>query len=282
MMRIQQVRKVRRQRRPGYPTRPEVTRDPELLRRHIPSAWKKSAQVTAALSILLASAHAEDSGTKEKAAKVAPIFDHGDGRGHVGCVAINPPRLLSEEDALKIIAEEAGKASLVLTLRNVPLQEVKIHHGMHARQNKEAGVSQIIPGGIMPLEVDLADKDRRVVVEFVSRDDDFTFGGTRDTIESSRDIDFRGIAKLLAAQIADADKTSGRFYGGFYDPAVRSEDIPFPKIAENATEEERKRAWDQYNQSARKAGDEFERKPAELLRAQVRDFIEWLKGQGAI
>jgi hypothetical protein len=87
---------------------------------------------------------------------------------------------------------------------------------------------------------------------------------------------------LLAAQIADADKTSGRFYGGFYDPAVRSEDIPFPKIAENATEEERKRAWDQYNQSARKAGDEFERKPAELLRAQVRDFIEWLKGQGAI
>jgi hypothetical protein len=281
-MHIQQVRKVRRQRRPGYPTRSEVKRDPELLRRHVPSTWKRSAQMTAALSIMLASAHAEDSPTKEKAAHVAPIFEHGDGRGSMGCIAINPPRFLSEEEALKIIAEETEKASLALTLRNEPLQEVKIHHGMYARYNKEAGVPLITPEGTSPLVVDLADKDRRVVVEFVSYDDYFPLGGTRESGSSSWHIDFKGLAKSLAAQIADADKTSGRFYGVFYDPAVCSRDTPFPEIAANATEEEKKRAWDQYNQSAIKTRDEFERIPADLLRAQVRDFIEWLKGQGAI
>ena len=252
MMRVQQVRKVRRQRRPGYPTRPEVARDPELLRRHVPPVWKKSAQVTAALSIMLAAAYAEDPPTKEKAAKVAPIFDHGDGRGAMGCVAMNPPRFFSEEEALKIIADETGKASLPLTLRSAPLQEVRIHQDRYALYNKETGTHLVTPPGIRPLEFDLADKDRRVAVEFVSYDDYFTQGGTRDCSSSAWDMDFKGLAKSLATRIGDADKTSGRFYGVFYDPAG---DLGTGQAYQS---------------------------PADLLRAQVKDFIEWLKGQGAI
>ena len=40
---------------------------------------------------------------------VAPIFEHGDGRGATGCVVVSPPVFLSEEEGMQILREELAK-----------------------------------------------------------------------------------------------------------------------------------------------------------------------------
>ena len=43
---------------------------------------------------------------------VAPIFQHGEGRGATGCIVMSPPVFLSEEEALLVVREELGKSEM--------------------------------------------------------------------------------------------------------------------------------------------------------------------------
>ncbi len=66
--------------------------------------------------------YAEDS-TEE--ISVAPIFEHGEGRGATGCVVIVPPVFLSEEEALQIANEELAQHRIQLVNGTV-VKELKI------------------------------------------------------------------------------------------------------------------------------------------------------------
>lgn len=54
-------------------------------------------------------------------AVVAPIFEHGEGRGATGCVVVNPPVFLSEQDAMQVIREELPKSGVSLSEGSVLL-----------------------------------------------------------------------------------------------------------------------------------------------------------------
>jgi hypothetical protein len=284
---IHKVRKVRRQRRPGYPTRPEVVRDPELLRRHVPSAWKKSAQVTAALSILLAAGCRNDAGSKaQTAANVAPLFEHGEGRGSDGCVVVTPPRFLSEQEALGLISDELAKAGLSMSQLHVKMEPITI-------SNKHVSA---------PLTVDLVDPQKKVAIVCVTSDKYFELGG--DYSESTvQRYDCRKVAERVGMDIRAANNAPKMFYGLFYDPIVRAKDPESreygPPVGQWMESFKRDPNWSQAElekqvetlakqgvsewtrrreQAAKDTWDEAQK----LLRAQVRDFIEWLKGQGAI
>ena len=266
-MRIQQVRKVRRQRRPGYPTRPEVARYPELLRRHVPLAWKKSAQVTAALSIMMATAYAQDAPTKAKTKHVAPIFEHGGGFYAYGGPPTSPPTYLSEEEACKVISEELQKAGISGVARNVEFKDIPIKYDEKAIKKQkpfecDTADDDNMPGmvrkrperfalkGNAPLKMDLVDEKKGIAVEFISFDDAQAMGG-RMRVQEGFGItnDLFGTAEALREKMVSTDKAPVMYYGIFYDPSE----------------------W------INPASGTFD-----LLRAQVRDFIEWLKGQGAI
>ena len=45
---------------------------------------------------------------------VAPIFEHGAGRGAEGCRAVAPPVFLSEEEGMQILREELAKHGVQL------------------------------------------------------------------------------------------------------------------------------------------------------------------------
>src|SRR6516164_2355274 len=88
---------------PKYPTRCEVAARPGLLRRHQPPAWKKWPELTSAAGLFLladtAKLTAADGGPNagppsaqtNAVAVVAPIFNHGEGRGATGCIVMAPP-----------------------------------------------------------------------------------------------------------------------------------------------------------------------------------------------
>jgi hypothetical protein len=57
-------------------------------------------------------------------AKVAPIFEYGAGRAGDGCVVVNPPVFLSEQDAMQVIREELKKSGVVLGDEKVILPEI--------------------------------------------------------------------------------------------------------------------------------------------------------------
>ncbi len=284
-MRIQQVRKVRRQRRPGYPTRPQVHRDPELLRRHVPSAWKKSAQVTAALSIMVASAYAEDVSPKGETLKVSPIFEHGEGFGSEGCIIMNPPRFLAEEEALRIIVQELGKAGLPPPERNKTLpglMTAKLETGSvevpDPKDGKMWSTLALVENGQIPLTLQFFEPAKRIAIVYVSKkDEQFLLSGDmkegRSLGSSVKSRNFVKAAEWVRGQIKKNTKAPDAYYGVLYDPCPPTKE---PDIAWTPSDRDSQKKYTE----AVKAANSPE--PQNLLRAQVRDFIEWLKGQGAI
>jgi hypothetical protein len=84
---------VRKYAQPKYPTRLEVATRPALLRRHQPPAWRKWPELTGAAGLFLLAdvtrlqaadsppKGAQPSAEAKALALVAPIFQHGEGRG---------------------------------------------------------------------------------------------------------------------------------------------------------------------------------------------------------
>lgn len=101
---------------PSYPTQLDVLATPEILAAHPPRGWLSNRDLAAFAAALLAANFAGCDSDKDHtlrkrlaphaAAVVAPVFEHGDGRGATGCVVISPPAFLSEEEALAVIREE--------------------------------------------------------------------------------------------------------------------------------------------------------------------------------
>ncbi|MCZ7584672.1 MAG: hypothetical protein M5R36_15785 [Deltaproteobacteria bacterium] len=66
------------------------------------------------LAFSIGSLNAGQATGKDKAgsAIVAPVFEHGEGRGSIGCVMVNGPVFLSEEEALAVIKTALEKRGL--------------------------------------------------------------------------------------------------------------------------------------------------------------------------
>jgi hypothetical protein len=236
------ARPVRRYRIPRYPTKLRVLAEPELLARHVPAAWRKRAEVAGtAVLLALGGPLGCDSGPP---AVVAPLFEHGDGRGSTGCVVVSPPVFLSEEEALQVIQEELAQSRIVLS---------------------KAGTRQS--------DLDGVDPTRKVAVEFVSDADYDEFGRPRSwflTVESTlHSHDPKALAKSPPSWLKS--KASGMHLGVFYDPVA--------KWNARAVKEPPDGDWGKVYAAAQ---EEAKAQSRELLREQVRDFVDWLKAQGAI
>ena len=179
---------VRKYAGPKYPTRTEVAARPGLLQRHQPPAWRNLPELTGAVGLFLladtarlaaADNPAKDGKTKspsQAVAVVAPIFQHGEGRGATGCIVMSPPVFLSEEEALQVIRQEMAAKGVQLGTNQTTLAGVIAEAAWGAVQQSpqlqrsrqgQTGSSQFEIKQ-EPFKADAADPKKKVFVEFLS------------------------------------------------------------------------------------------------------------------
>jgi hypothetical protein len=263
--------------KPVYPIRPEINARPEILRL-LPKRWQANPTVVAALTACIALANCGRSIAADTPTCVAPVFKHGDGTGSFGCVAVNPPIFLSEDEARKVIVEEAKRAGITFTSDGKTLANIEIPTNAESvpvtgadgktRFERKHGMQTV------SIELDGLSKKRGIAYEFVSGQDlrDWKTGVTEYGTAGSEDV--IGTAKALADGITEAKP--GGTYGVFYDPAVGWNDAR--KKAEPLDYSD-PQGWQARNAKVKAAANQLAR---EELRAQVKDFIKWLKAQAVI
>ncbi len=285
---------------PDYPQKEQVQAQPSLLRKSVERRWQKlydlgiSGMLVTGLSLSgcdkkpetntnssqgINAAPNQDPNSRQNntvssaqlAALVAPIFDHGEGRGATGCMVMTPPVFLSEYEALIVIKEELAKYGIDLNKKKVVVNEVTISEGkdeiydfMTEEQIKELLESLSKAKGIKievekeksaPLEIDIQDSEKEIHIEYISREEYNKLGGAK-----SNSSIYSYYIKKVAQQVRNkiqADAKEGIF-GVFYDP------MPM------------------YNEQGELISGKPNEESVNLLREQVNDFAQWLKEQGII
>ena len=275
------VKPVKKYDGPDYPAKWVLDQHPELLRL-IPKRWRNNPAALASLGVMIllmagcrnASVENQQSAI-HVASTVAPIFLHGKGYGSFGCVAVNPPILLSEAEARKIIEEEGKRAGIIFKRDAVTLNQIDVpitnRYGFmdnlpDANGNKRT-VKKKSTTARKSVTLDGYDLKRGIGYEYVS-ETDFTAWERINSGATAYSFDMLNAAKDLKKGIALSDR--GGYYGVFYDPEVGIGDA-----ARKMGSKSGPRDYDKISKiAASMAKDE--------LRAQVRDFIKWLKIEGII
>lgn len=263
------LRIVRRYTAPCYPTRQYLMEHPELLS-WIPERWRQHRLVLSVLSMVIpliatrptlaGEAKTEPASTSH----VAPLFIHGDGRGAFGCVAVNPPVFLSEDEARQVIQDEAKKAGIAFSADALTLKDIEVpmtgQFGVpHKSQKRD-------------LVLDGYDKKHDVAYQVVTQKD-FADWETKDhtRYSSVSSYDFKTTAQVLTNGLSHAKEKT--IVAVFYEPAAHPPKMDYPK--NGATDAERRAFWEEREKAAKELGKKE-------LREQVKDFVQWLKGQGVI
>jgi hypothetical protein len=197
-------------------------------------------------------------------AKVAPIFEHGRGTGSLGCDMVVPPVFMSEQEAMAIIKNEALKAG-------VNLDDVPDNYTVEAHANLGKAVG-----------LEAADAEKGIAVSFISLEESkvntdkvvSTASGPLITTSSVSTYNMLNRAKDAVKDWENKDIPYK--VGTFYEPGVEYEkEKEIYERVQSDSSLKSEEAYHKYISEVKKVSEED-------LRAQVRDFIEWLRGQGII
>lgn len=185
---------------------------------------------------------------------IAPLFIHGAGRGAFGCDMVTPPAFMSEDEALDVINEAAKEYGLNFSDQDSPIflnvtQPVTNLYDSDEKQSSDR---------TMELNTDYADKQYGIAIEFVSIDDVKKWHREGEFVSSVEEYDAKDAADQLKQGLQNATNMEFIDYtaGVMYDPCSHAEGVQ--------TEESLR---------ALSVSD---------LKAQVKDFFEWLKSEGII
>ena len=197
-----------------------------------------------------AEASAETSPNAPEALDI-PVFAHGTGRGSYGCESVAPPVFLSEEEAMQVIQEECAAQGIDIS------GEKTISGTFPATSTLPEAISGSDSDKTYTgeLTLDGYSEDLGIGVEFVSTDDIIDWHVDTEMHATVDEYNLKGTAQRLA------DCTDN--VAVFYDPTA--DDY---REFTGSNEES-------YVESSKE-------KSLEELREQVRDFLQWLKGQGVI
>ena len=194
----------------------------------------------------------------------APLFVHGDGRGAMGCVMIAPPVFLSEQEALEVINEVAVEYGISFSMNDA----VNIY-------SVEKPVTSLDPGGMgeqptqpsgeyVDIAADFTDQNNMISIEFVSVDDVEKWAA-EPSGATVLEYDTKDAAQQLQKGLQDAFCDYSEMAAGvLYDPCAQPNDNEQTFEDPEGTQE----------QTRETAVDE--------LKAQVKDFFEWLKDIGVL
>ena len=251
------VHPVKHYRTPSYPTLQSAVQTPELLQ-PLPKRWQMGTTVGSLLASLTmlsaagcgaespASSTGESTHTSKTDKKIpsmiAPLFEHGDGTGTFGCVSVAPPVFFSESEALAIIKNEAKAAGIDLNSAAPNAYTLLPESSVSNDKKTTFGT---------PVGLEAYDSKTNIAVTFISQEEGTNqYEGYAISADTAR-------TKERAQQVMEAWKEQKvpHIVGTFYDPGVSAKDKTSEQAYKLAEQE---------------------------LRAQVKDFIEWLQGQGVI
>jgi hypothetical protein len=270
-----QVTPVRFRRSPQYPTQSHLIEHPELLS-IVPERWRSNPLVLRVLagvvSLTFAAEAACVQAQKPPASHVAPLFIHGEGRGAFGCVAINPPVFLSEDEAKQVIREEAKKAGLDFASDGFMIKDAQVpvtREYWCGEDEKASGEGKVQRKDLILTGFD---KNHNVAFEFVSTDE-IRAWQPKDLrcVSSVSSYDLKGTAESLRTGLQSEKQLP--WIGVFYEPSASASEPE--RLGKNASEAEYKAVWEKREKDGKEKGEKE-------LRKQVRDFIQWLKAQGVI
>ena len=304
-------RPIQRYPEPEYPTREQARQNPGLLQ-HLPARWEKVPGFAALLGLLSLTAtraeaaeegppppaldpeaaardHETAPAVQKAGAVVAPILAEAlerDGRGAFGCVAIDPPSFLSEDEALELIRTELEAAGLQLrddalledmTAPTEPAERVQIVGEKNGASEIRYGSSYGEPNelGRRPVRFDWADPRRAVYIEYLTRRDYREWEGYGTSTADY--YDFSKLAQRVAEAYGKYPAEQRTVFGVFFDPLAH-EGVEVIPVA-NLPPEEKRQADAEYKWAAAAAKDDRGR---DKLRRQVRHFIEFLRQEGVL
>lgn len=219
---------------------------------------------------------------------VAPIFEHGEGRGATGCVVVSPPVFLSEEEALQVIKEELAQVGIQLGAGK-ELTEVTVRyvHPWLRQMDGDSWFGESMAPASGKASLAAVDRQKRVGVEVVTARDCGRFsGGNFSTVSA---YETKDLAKQTAAAIRAQGREDLRI-GLFYDPLASYDwsDAADASPAEDAKANAEQASADSANRELdiedadgwKKRFERLEasakRQAKDQLRRQARDFVAWL------
>lgn len=299
-----EVKPVKQSEKPKYPLKTELNE--EELKKQIPKRWTASPAAIVALgtlavvalagcapekmpgiintiippteaSVSSTSNYVPEGTTVPAMVNVAPLFIHGEGIGAFGCMMVAPPAFLSEDEALTVINDAAKEYGLHFSVGDTPeltnVLQPLTNLNSHLYPDESAAPTEAAdtPDTIITLKADFSDNEHGIAIEYISTDDVkvWSQGEARTTIEKYKTLD--AAAQLSEAlEIAIPEPYGSYNVGVLYDPCTNAD------IEDLLGQEERdEEAWDEAEARARETAEE-------QLKAQAKDFFEWLKSQGVI
>ena len=162
----------------------------------------------------------------------------GDGFGAFGCVAMNPPVMLPEAEALEIIEREFAKRGIELVdAPEIDGVEAPISRLERSREDRNL-VANIARAVEETVTLDLGTKDGKIMVEYISRADERVW--VRDPREeagvwsSVSGCDIRRAAELAVKGFSARTEGSPVKIGVFYDPMASVPRGEMEKIYQDA------------------------------------------------
>ena len=294
---------------PRYPTIHEIGA-PDFA--HVPTRWRgiralASTLGAAAMSLkslaldaaaepppqaALPTAVATDSAARNDEKREVPATDvcplppaalAGDGFGAFGCVAMNPPVMLPEAEALEIIEREFAKRGIELVdAPEIDGVEAPISRLERSREDRNL-VANIARGRLQGDEVrrkkrtwmlDLGTKDGKIMVEYISRDDERVW--VRDPEEedgiysSASSCHIRRAAEMAVKGFSARKEGRPVKIGVFYDPMAS---VPISEVEKIYKEADPGLDWSAKYDLTEKRGREL---AGEKLVAQIEAFFRHL------
>ena len=231
------------------------------------------------------------------ATTVAPILQKAmdeDGRGAFGCVAIDPPVILPENEALDLIEQEFAKAGVKLRdcyeltgyTRTVDDRE-ELHRRLFRDDSEKGDTSAPKRKSERGSWVfDLATEDGSLLLEYLSTaDHDKIAGGNSGDFSTVIRYKFPAQVEHFRADLETRTKGNPVTIGLFFDPMARAMawdettkkwiGRPGSSLAALPEEEREKLDWEKRNKL-------LQNDARELLREQVRFFLDWARREGKL
>ena len=248
-----------------------------------------------------AAARAEET-RKAVATVIAPILQKAldeEGRGAFGCIAIDPPVVLSEADALELIRQEFAKAGVELSEARELSGFTRTRTDWDAPRNAHATVEDewLLPLGdgdpdrpqkteAASWVFDLATEDGSLLLEYLSVSDHDNLGDYQPGVWCSvSSYNFPNRAARFRTELETRTNGVPVTVGLFFDPMAgrtvwddrQQKRIPRTGSSMDVLSDEERAELDW------KQKKEFALQDArELLREQVRFFLDWARKEGRL
>lgn len=275
-----EIKPVKLKRNPGYPTIKTFAENPALLSKNIPFSWIRNQYAATTLATFILCGCGNQSNTqkekpelvivnkdftknkfleiqsvKQDAVKIARIFSHGDGSGAIGCMVMSPPVFISEDEARKIIFTALKAENIDISTANTPVLKFTAPPIANSCYDENDNKKQTK----VEIKIDGYNPQYNLAIKFVSTFDYDQFTSPDGCMSTLQEINTKKAAELIRAELMAQGKMNA---GVFYDP------IP------------------SYNFDPEQKTHKTEKDPQllarELLKAQVKDFINWIKREGII